>query len=310
MDAMVDEVLAAVPASATVVAPLELTVVVPTYSERANVAVLVEKLNEALEGMAWEVVFVDDHSPDGTADVLRGIARTDRRVRVIERIGRRGLASACIEGMMSSAAPFIAVMDADLQHDEMLLPIMLETLRGLNGDGGADVVIASRNLGGGSMGEFGRGRTKLSHMGRRISRMVCNCDITDAMSGFFMIEANYLRMQAPRLTGSGVQDPGGYSGDEPDAAEGGGDSLLLSDAAGRGEQAGCEGAVGVFVPDPGQADWGLGSDAVCAVSLRGRAGDGAAPGGTAGVVRGRPDVVSGCTGDCDADRDDLELSAE
>jgi dolichol-phosphate mannosyltransferase len=198
------EPLAGVPtqaASSLVYAPLELTVVVPTYDERDNVPVLIKKLEAALAGTAWEVVFVDDHSPDGTADMLRGIARMDRRVRVIERIGRRGLASACIEGMMSSAAPFIAVMDADLQHDETLLPQMLQKIRGQ----GTDVVIASRNIGGGSMGAFGKRREQLSHLGMRVSRMVCKCDVSDAMSGFFVIEAGFLRLQAPRLTGSGFK---------------------------------------------------------------------------------------------------------
>jgi dolichol-phosphate mannosyltransferase len=180
---------------------LELTVVVPTYNERGNVPVLLEKLSDALEGLTWEVVFVDDHSPDGTAELLRGIARVDWRVRVIERVGRRGLASACIEGMMSSPAPFIAVMDADLQHDETLLRTMLRRIR----EDGADVIVASRNVAGGSMGEFGRRREQLSHMGRRISRMVCHCDVTDAMSGFFMVDATFFRAQVPRLTGSGFK---------------------------------------------------------------------------------------------------------
>jgi dolichol-phosphate mannosyltransferase len=120
---------------------------------------------------------------------------------VIERVGRRGLASACIEGMMSSPAPFIAVMDADLQHDETLLRTMLRRIR----EDGADVIVASRNVAGGSMGEFGRRREQLSHMGRRISRMVCHCDVTDAMSGFFMVDATFFRAQVPRLTGSGFK---------------------------------------------------------------------------------------------------------
>ena len=193
----IDVVYEVVPRSA--LAPLELTVVVPTFDERGNVLVLLERLGIALVGVVWEVVYVDDHSPDGTADVLRDVARVDRRVRVIERVGRRGLSSACIEGMMSSAAPYIAVMDADLQHDETLLPAMLERIKS------ADVVIASRNIEGGSMGEFGRQREQLSHLGRRISRLVCKCDVSDAMSGFFMVEAGFLRAQVPRLTGSGFK---------------------------------------------------------------------------------------------------------
>jgi dolichol-phosphate mannosyltransferase len=174
---------------------------VPTFDERGNVLVLLTKLEAALAGVAWEVVYVDDHSPDGTADLLRDVARVDRRVRVIERVGRRGLSSACIEGMMTAAAPYIAVMDADLQHDETLLP---EMLRRILADA-ADVVVASRNIAGGSMGEFARSREHLSHLGRRISSLVCKCDIADAMSGFFVVEAKFFRRQVPRLTGTGFK---------------------------------------------------------------------------------------------------------
>ncbi len=181
--------------------PLELTVVVPTFEERGNVVELIARLAVALDAVAWEVIFVDDHSADGTAEVLRGVARTDRRVRVLERIGRRGLSSACIEGMMASAAPYIAVMDADLQHDEAVLPEMLRRIA----CGGLDVVVATRNGAGGSMGEFSRGRALLSDVGRRISRAVCRCRITDAMSGFFVADARFVRQQVPRLTGSGFK---------------------------------------------------------------------------------------------------------
>jgi dolichol-phosphate mannosyltransferase len=181
--------------------PIELTVVVPTFDERDNVLVLLEKLDRTLEGIAWEVVYVDDHSPDGTANVLRDAARIDRRVRVIERIGRRGLSSACIEGMMTSAAPYIAVMDADLQHDETLLPAMLRRIKAET----ADVVIASRNIPGGSMGEFAAQRRQLSHLGRHVARLVCRCSTSDAMSGFFMVDAAFFRAQVPRLTGTGFK---------------------------------------------------------------------------------------------------------
>ncbi len=182
-------------------APIQLTVVIPTYNERANVPVLLERLERALAGIAWETVLVDDHSKDGTADFVRGIARTDRRVRVMERVGRRGLSSACIEGMMTSAAPFIAVMDADLQHDETMLPVMLERIRDRN----LNVVIASRRVEGGSMGDFARPRVVLSDIGSRISRLICRCEVSDAMSGFFMVEAEYFRGLVPRLTGRGFK---------------------------------------------------------------------------------------------------------
>jgi len=181
--------------------PIELTVVVPTFKERQNVPILLEKLKAVLCGIEWEVLYVDDHSPDGTADAIRSIALTDRRVRVIERIGRRGLSSACVEGMMASAAPYIAVMDADLQHDETILPEMLRRID----VGKLDVVIASRRTAGGSMGEFAKSRVKLSDMGSKVSKLVCHCEVTDPMSGFFMVEAKFFRTLVPKLTASGFK---------------------------------------------------------------------------------------------------------
>jgi len=182
-------------------APLQLTVVVPTFNERQNVAILLAKLEHALAGIEWEAIYVDDNSPDGTSDSVRVIARTDRRVRVIERIGRRGLSSACIEGMMASAAPYIAVIDADLQHDESILPQMLRKIE----SGGLDAVVASRMAPGGSMGEFSSERVRLSNLGTRMSRLICRCEVSDAMSGFFLVEAEFFRAIVPRLTGSGFK---------------------------------------------------------------------------------------------------------
>ena len=101
--------------------PLRLAVVIPTLNEAANVVPLLDTLRETLRGIEWEAIFVDDNSPDGTAAVIREIARNDLRVRVLQRIGREGLASACIEGMLATAAPYVAVIDADLQHPPEVL---------------------------------------------------------------------------------------------------------------------------------------------------------------------------------------------
>jgi dolichol-phosphate mannosyltransferase len=106
----------------------ELTIVVPTLNERDNVGPLIDRLDRMLGGVDWEAVFVDDDSADETAEHLRDLGRTDRRIRCIRRFGRRGLSSACIEGILSTSARYIAVIDADLQHDEALLPRMLEIL--------------------------------------------------------------------------------------------------------------------------------------------------------------------------------------
>lgn len=181
---------------------LQLAVILPTFNERKNIALMVDRLDAALAGLHWEAIFVDDNSPDGTADEARRIACTDPRIRVIERIGRRGLASAAIEGMCASAAPIVAVMDADGQHDETLLPQMYAAVTG----GDYDVAYASRFAEGASTEAWGRpDRVKASGFANAIARRVTGVDLTDPMSGFFMLRAEILRADAHRLSGVGFK---------------------------------------------------------------------------------------------------------
>src|SRR5947207_7275427 len=168
----IDELDATTPAAAPSAGGPELCVVVPTFNERDNVDILIQRLDRALLGIDWEAVFVDDDSPDGTAEHVRVIGERDRRARCIRRIGRRGLSSACIEGMLSTSAPLIAVIDGDLQHDESLLPRIRDTLKQApGGQDPADVVIASRYVGSGSPeGLSSDRRTRLSVFGARLAR--------------------------------------------------------------------------------------------------------------------------------------------
>ena len=187
-------------ASATRPAP-ELSVVVPTFKERANVPLLVEKLAQTLPGVDWEVIFVDDNSPDGTAAAARAIGATDYRVRCIRRIGRRGLAGACIEGMLASQAGYVAVMDADLQHDERLLTGMLEKLRG-----DTDLAVASRYVAGGSAAGLSSARREhASRLSTMLAQRLLGVTLSDPMSGFFMIRRERFEELAPRLTTQGFK---------------------------------------------------------------------------------------------------------
>ncbi|HEY5300663.1 MAG TPA: glycosyltransferase family 2 protein [Acetobacteraceae bacterium] len=189
-------------AASTASRPPELTVVVPCYNERPNVAPLVDALDAALTGIAWEVLFVDDDSPDGTTEEARRLASLDPRVRCIRRIGRRGLASAVMEGALASSAPFIAVMDGDLQHDETRLPAMLAVLR----DGACDLVVASRHVeGGDNAGLSSRFRRRLSDAGIGLAQRVLPVRLSDPMSGFFMLPRPWFEAVAPRLTGRGFK---------------------------------------------------------------------------------------------------------
>jgi dolichol-phosphate mannosyltransferase len=182
--------------------PTLLTIVVPTYNERTNIRLLAKRLDQVLGETGWEMAIVDDDSPDGTHAVAKSMARRDPRIRCLRRIGRRGLSGACIEGMLSSSSPYVAVMDGDLQHDETILPQMLEALR----EGASDLVIGSRLVEGGDAASgFGRARQWISATGARLSRLALRTDVRDTMSGFFMIRRDIADELVPKLCTDGFK---------------------------------------------------------------------------------------------------------
>jgi dolichol-phosphate mannosyltransferase len=179
-----------------------LSVIVPSYNERPNVAPMIAKLDAALRGIDWEVIYVDDNSPDGTAAEVRRIARIDPRVRCILRVGRRGLATAVIEGALSSSANFVAVIDGDLQHDETRLPVLLAELR----SGQYDLAVASRYVdGGNNAGLANQWRHMLSDGGIWMAQKILPVKLADPMSGFFMLRRTLFEQLAPQLTGQGFK---------------------------------------------------------------------------------------------------------
>jgi dolichol-phosphate mannosyltransferase len=190
------------PSTASAPAGLDLSIVVPTYNERGNVERLIAALDAALRGIAWQVIFVDDDSPDGTAAAVKAIAATDSRVQCLHRVGRRGLAGAVIEGAMASAAPFVAVIDGDMQHDETLLPAMFAALRADR----ADLVIGSRFL---QADGLDRGLSAVRQMGSRLAawlgRKALRAQVSDPVSGFFMIRRTLVEQVAQKLSTDGFK---------------------------------------------------------------------------------------------------------
>jgi dolichol-phosphate mannosyltransferase len=180
---------------------LQLSVIVPTFNERDNVTTLFRRVEAALAGVAFEIIFVDDNSPDGTWEVVRALARDDSRVRCLRRIGRRGLSGACIEGILASSAPCAAVIDADLQHDETQLPVMLKLLQ----RGEADLVVGSRYIEGGSADSFNKHRAGASALATEVAKRALRVKIADPMSGFFMIRRDRFEQLAPRLSTQGFK---------------------------------------------------------------------------------------------------------
>lgn len=181
--------------------PPQLAVIVPSYNERDNIELLYEKVALALGGTPWEMIVVDDDSPDGTADVVNELSRVYANIRCLHRFGRRGLASACIEGMAVTSAPFVAVIDADHQHDESILPEMLA--RAVQG---ADLVVGSRFVEGGSAGD-GLSATRLSgsNLANRLAGMIAGQAVSDPMSGFFLMRREAALEAAPKLASDGFK---------------------------------------------------------------------------------------------------------
>lgn len=182
---------------------LSRTIIVPTFRERDNIPIVVQRLESLLSGTDWEVVFVDDDSDDGSLEVLIALARSKPHVRFIRRVGRRGLASACMEGMASSASDLLAVMDADLQHDESILPKMLDAFEE---DPALDLVVGTRYSGeGGGVGDWAKSRQIVSKVATAIEKTVLRTPLSDPMSGFFVIRRALFEETVRQMTGKGFK---------------------------------------------------------------------------------------------------------
>ncbi len=179
----------------------ELSIVVPTLNEIGNIELLCNKIASALKEINWEIIFVDDNSTDGTKELLDQLSLQHDHISAIHRLDRKGLSSACIEGMQASKAPLIAVMDADLQHEETLLPVMLAKFSKKT----LGIVVASRFAEGSELGDFSAKRELLSNIGNLLSRTVLKARLTDPLSGFFMLRKALFHQICPKLYGKGFK---------------------------------------------------------------------------------------------------------
>ena len=154
-----------------------------------------------LAGRGWEVLFVDDNSADGTSELVRRIARESRHVRIVQRVGRRGLSSAVVEGILATAAPIVAVMDGDLQHSEDALPRLIDAIA----DAGADIAVGTRYVAGGGIGDWDSDRARMSRLATRAGQIALGTDVSDPMSGFFAIRRDAFERALPRLSAIGFK---------------------------------------------------------------------------------------------------------
>ncbi len=179
----------------------KLTIIIPTLNEVDNVTPLIDGLERVLRTVRWSATFVDDNSNDGTYELLRTLAHNRPHLQAIRRIGRRGLSSACIEGMATATTDYVAVMDADLQHDEHLLRPMLSMME----SGQWDLVAASRFLRGASVGPLSARRALMSRTANALSAWLCGVRLSDPMSGFFMVRRRLFQEVCADLSGHGTK---------------------------------------------------------------------------------------------------------
>lgn len=177
----------------------DVAIIIPTYNESANIEPLLARLHATLNGHRWEAIFVDDDSPDGTAARVQQLGAGDPRIRFIRRLSRRGLSSAVIEGMLISEAPLLAVIDADLQHDEAMLPALI----GAVAERQCDLAVGSRYVRGGSVAGWHSGRAFMSRLGTLLARTVLRDGLRDPMSGFFAVRREVLLAALPLLSRTG-----------------------------------------------------------------------------------------------------------
>lgn len=179
----------------------QVSVVVPTYNEAGNIPMIYDGLARALAGRAWELVVVDDDSPDGTADVVRALGRRHDNVRCIQRVQERGLCSAVHWGVQAAHGEVIVVMDGDLQHEVALIPRMLEALQA-----GHDIVSGSRFLkGAAEKGLPSTLRRRLSDWGNRLTNLFLGAALSDPLTGFFATSRRLFLDSIPQMQADGFK---------------------------------------------------------------------------------------------------------
>ncbi len=172
---------------------LDVSIIIPTRNERENLPVLIGKLQQVMEGRHYEIVIVDDDSEDATWQVAEEFVQRYRNITVIRRINRKGLSSAITEGFLLGKGKYVAVLDADLQHDHRLIGAMLDEI------GDCDLVIGSRYMNQKSVPGWDSWRSRLSRAGTIMAQKLLKQEISDPMSGFFMIRRKIMQEIAPQL---------------------------------------------------------------------------------------------------------------
>lgn len=179
----------------------EISIIIPTFNEVKNITHVIDTLRKLLIPYQWEIIVVDDNSPDGTSQLVQSMVMKDARIRCIKRVHRRGLAGACLEGALASQAPYIIFMDGDLQHDETTLIPMLNLIKSPK----IDLVIASRYLHASFSSNLSPWRAYLSQFSTNLAHRLLRVKVSDPLSGFFLIKRSVIERLAPALKTQGFK---------------------------------------------------------------------------------------------------------
>ena len=179
---------------------VKLSLISPTYNEAGNISRLVEEVGNCLTGVDYEIIICDDNSPDETWQVAEDLARTNPRLKVLRRKNDRGLTRSVIDGFRMASGDIVACIDADLQHDPVILPQMLAPIME-----GADLVIGSRYVPGGSTGDWKLVRSLGSWGATKLAQWMLGVTIHDPLSGYFMLRRQDFLRISDRLHGSGFK---------------------------------------------------------------------------------------------------------
>ncbi|MDD5055186.1 MAG: polyprenol monophosphomannose synthase [Candidatus Peribacteraceae bacterium] len=177
-----------------------LSIILPTFNEAENITTLIQVLDGVLQGKDHEIIVVDDNSPDGTWHIVQETVKSIPTLRVIRRIGKRGLSSAVVEGFDAARGDVLAVMDADGQHDTELILRLLGAIQD-----GADLAIGSRYVAGGSVGEWVRDRRIISKTGTMVANRISQAAVSDPLGGFFMLRTPLYRSFRHKLKPTGFK---------------------------------------------------------------------------------------------------------
>jgi dolichol-phosphate mannosyltransferase len=177
------------------------SVITPTFNEAENLPILVGRLHDALADIPHEIIVADDDSPDRTWEVAEGLAADDPRITVMRRFHDPGLSASVLDGMSVARGEVLAVIDADLQHDESILADMVEQVL----DDRADVVVGSRSTAGGGYGEWSSSRRFVSWVATLIARLLLRVPVSDPMSGYFAVSRRAYEATAPQLNPRGFK---------------------------------------------------------------------------------------------------------